>query len=224
MNRFSSSRENSSERYQVPRDPTNWRAPVRQLNENTTSQQGASNTKIKIAEMTKQFVDAVDLKKKEPGLLLLPSSTQLVKQVEQKRLINGEENRKMDEIAQKTLFDPKNPDRPIVVTKARLPSGHSDSLLDYKNFSDTKRKNRTSLCESSSTPGLHPLWYDSCSDQYKKSHNTRLIEEIKQIDVELQEIVDSRELFRVSHVMCANNEYFVLGLKVILFTGMASLQ
>lgn len=206
-NRFSSSRENSTERFQVQRDPTNWRAPIVKPSDTATD--------AKIAEMTKQFVDAVDLKRPTTaagaGVIVLPNSTQLVKEAERertssvnKRLLNGIDPQNF---IQRTLFDPKNPETPIIVTKPQHVTSRSmgDSLLDYKNFSDTKRKNRTSLSEVTSQPGSYPMWYDPASESYKKVHNSQLIEDLHAIDIELLKIVDSKELFRVSHVMCANN-------------------
>lgn len=197
--RFSSSRENSTERFQ--RDPTNWRAPVT-----------AAATDSKIAEMTKQFVDAVDLKRPSGGggsggVIVLPNSTQLVKEAERertssvnKRLLNGVS----ENVVQRTLFDPKNPEKPIIVTtKTQNVASTTTQLLDYKNFTE-KRKNRTSLSDSSASASF-PTWYDRTSDTYKKVHNTQLIEDLHEIDVELLKIVESKELFRVSHVMCAKN-------------------
>lgn len=209
-NRFSSSRENSTERFQVERDPTNWRTPIVKAPSTDTS------TDAKIAEMTKQFVDAVDLKRPNAsgaaGVIVLPNSTQLVKEAERertssvnKRLLNGIDQQN---VIQRTLFDPKNPETPIIVTKTQHTTGRSmgDSLLDYKNFSsDTKRKNRTSLSEVTTQLGSHPTWYDPASDSFKKVHNTQLIENLRAVDTELLKIVDSKELFRVSHVMCAKN-------------------
>lgn len=206
-NRFSSSRENSTERFQVQRDPTNWRTPI-------VKPVTDAATDAKIAEMTKQFVDAVDLKRPNAstaGVIVLPNSTQLVKEAERerassvnKRLLNGIDPQNL---VQRTLFDPKNPETPIIVTKPHTAASRSmgDSLLDYKNFSDAKRKNRTSLSEVTSQPGSCPAWYDPASDSYKKVHNSQLIEDLHEIDCDLVKIVDSKELFRVSHVMCANN-------------------
>lgn len=208
-NRFSSSRENSTERFQVQRDPTNWRTPIVKPHPDTS-------TDAKIAEMTKQFVDAVDLKRGQNttggGIIILPNSTQLVKEAERertssvnKRLLNGIDPQS---VVQRTLFDPNNPAKPIIVTKAQNTSSRSlgDSLLDYKNFSsDTKRKNRTSLSEVTTQLGSHPTWYDPASESYRKVHNTQLIEDLHAIDMDLLKIVDSKELFRVSHVMCAKN-------------------
>ncbi|XP_063703273.1 telomerase-binding protein EST1A isoform X2 [Culicoides brevitarsis] len=197
-NRFSSSRENSSERFQ--RDPTNWRTPLGGKSDVSDA--------TKIAEMTKQFVDAVDLKKERnssSGIIVLPNSTMLVKEAERerttssvnKRLLNGGN---AENLVQRTLFDPKNPEKPIIVTRPQSATNRSvptDNLLDYKNFSanSDKRKNRTSI-SAEIPPGTHPTWYDPNSEAYKKIHNAQLIENLREIDFDLMRIVDSKELFR----------------------------
>lgn len=190
-NRYNnSSRDNSADGRQY-RNSTNWRSLPR----------GEANMDSEIAEMSRQFSEAVELSK-PPGVLLLPSSTELVKRVitEQAAMVNGGEH-----VASKKLFDHRNPSRPIAVSvnqrlqyHANLNTVQQQQQQHHQEQEKDKRKKRNNRCSQSmeNTCG-QPVWYDQESSEYRRAHNPKLIEQIVRIDHELQKIVRSSELFRV---------------------------
>lgn len=168
---YSSSRENSAERY------GNWNRG----NDNMNSWRSADPSNVqKIAELTKQFEHSVDLNK--GGVLLLPHQ-------QQQNETEKKENSRQDEL--KTLFDPRNPSRPILVTpsstRPRDIEAHDD--LTHSNYLDQQQH------ESSNA---RPTWYDRSSEAYNSVHKRYLIDNLEQYDCDLQMLVDSGELFEVS--------------------------
>lgn len=207
-NRYNSSRDNSVEGRPY-RSSTNWRSLPR----------ADPNLDTEIAEMSRKFTESVELNK-TPGVLVLPSSTELVKKVmsdhqyqqhqqqpfESDRMVNGS-----DSVA-KQLFDPRNPDKPITVSvNQRLQRdfhtrdrGNTNQMAinheaEGQDSKDKRKKRSNRSSQSLENASSQPVWYDQESVEYKRAHNPKLIEQIVRIDHELHKIVMSSELFRVSY-------------------------
>lgn len=165
---YSSSRENSTERY------GNWNR-----NDNMSSWRSADSSSVqKIAELTKQFENSVELNK--GGVLMLPH--------QQPEPQKSERKDRQEE--QKILFDPRNPSRPIVVTQTNTrPRDIEVQEVDLSH---------NSYLEQQYNSASKPLWYNHASKQYNSIHKKHLIDHLEQYDRELQVLVDSGELFDVS--------------------------
>ncbi|KAL1494247.1 hypothetical protein ABEB36_009872 [Hypothenemus hampei] len=84
---------------------------------------------------------------------------------------------------QKTLFNPKNPNTPILVKSP----GNRVSIPGFSdNYSEAPKLNKTD-CSGK----LVSVWYNESSDDFKSCHYPDLLRDIKRADVELQYIVNS---------------------------------
>lgn len=117
----------------------------------------SSKTDQQIAELTKDFKNSVELNKGS--------------------VLNSD---------QRTLFDPKNPSKPIVVSQPHnrprdfiVPDANENYTEHQQYFSTTK-----------------PIWFKKTSEQYKRFKCKNLIEELDQLDDELMKIIDRGELLR----------------------------
>lgn len=222
-NRYNSSRDNSAEGRPY-RSSTNWRSLPR----------AEPNLDSEIAEMSRKFNESVEISKAPPaaGMLLLPSSTELVKKVisdqqldSTKQLMNGGGGGDNNVAVARQLFDPRNPDKPILVSsvnqRLKLDFHHQQKVNSSHVVHDErdKRKKRSNRCSQSlENPSSQPIWYDQTSNEYKRAHNPKLIEQIVRIDHELHKIVMSSELFRVNiaHIVFNFLVFFVSLLIAIL--------
>lgn len=147
---YQSSRENSTERFGnswsrndslnnlKDDDPQSWRH-----NEGLSSK-----TDQKIAELTKEFKNSVELN-------------------------------------QRTLFDPSNPSKPIVVTSAQ------NRLRDYYPDCNDNANDQQQYLSSAK-----PVWFKKSSEQYKVFKNKQLIDELDRLDHELMTTIDNNDLLR----------------------------
>ncbi|CAO1399696.1 unnamed protein product [Diamesa serratosioi] len=183
---YQSSRENSTERYgnwsrnESPinsrdRDGRSWRRedeiPVNN-----------SNTGQEIAELTKQFVNCVDLNK--AGVLVLNQN-----QDNQRTSRNVGTGQSHEVERQRTLFDPSNPDKPIVVTHSQ----NRPKDLDRNVVADASENYNDNQHYLSATK---PIWYNKTSDQYNVVHNKLLIDSLEKLDDELLTIIDNGDYFK----------------------------
>lgn len=184
---YQSSRENSTERYgnwsrnESPnnlkdRDGQSWRR-VDEIPGNS------SNTDQKIAELTKQFENSVDLNK--AGVLVLNQN-----QDNQRTSQNVGIGQPNEVERQRTLFNPSNPDRPIVVTQSQ----NRPKDLDRNVVADASESYNDHQHYLSATK---PIWYNKTSDQYKVVHNKSLIDNLERLDDELLTIIDNGDYFKV---------------------------
>lgn len=159
---YQSSRENSAERF-----GNSWSRndSVNNLREDDEQQSWrrhdeavtmSSKTDQKIAELTKEFTNALELKAS---------------------VLNVE---------QRTLFDPKNPNKPIVV--AQTQSRPRDFIVPDANENYTDHQQYLSTAK--------PGWVKKTSESYQKFNKKHLIDELEQLDDELMRIIDGGELLR----------------------------
>lgn len=159
---YQSSRENSSERF----GNNSW-SRNDSLN-NLREDEGpswrrddgvtmSSKTDRQIAELTKEFKNSVELNKGS--------------------VLNNE---------QRTLFDPSNPSKPIVVPhyqnrpRESLPDANENYTELHQQYLSTTK----------------PAWFRKTSDNYKMIKSKNLIDELEKLDDELMRIIDNGELLR----------------------------
>ncbi|KAG5684203.1 hypothetical protein PVAND_013442 [Polypedilum vanderplanki] len=160
---YHSSRENSTERF-----GSNW---SRHGSSNNLQQddnlswrktdidgpQMSSRTDQKIAELTKQFEHSVEL------------------------------NRNNNATEHKLLFDPKNPEKPILVTQSQSRTREFlvPDLNEHFNINDHQHY----------FSSAKPSWFKNSSEQYQKQIKSKsAIDELNRLDDELSRIIDSGEL------------------------------
>lgn len=116
----------------------------------------SSKTDQKIAELTKEFKNSVELNK-----------TSVLSE-------------------QRTLFDPSNPSKPIVVsqTQNRLReftmADANDNFADHQQYLTTTK----------------PIWFTKKSSQYESIRQKHLVDELERLDNELMRVIDNGELLR----------------------------
>lgn len=149
---YQSSRENSTERF-----GNNWSRndSLNNLKDDDTqswrhneSLNMSSKTDQKIAELTKEFKNSVELN-------------------------------------QRTLFDPNNPSKPIVITSAQ--NRLRDCFADCSDNSNDQQQYLSSA---------KPVWFKKSSEQYKVVKNKHLIDELDRLDHELMSTIDNSDLLR----------------------------
>lgn len=116
----------------------------------------SSKTDQKIAELTKEFTNSVEL------------------------------NRASGLSDQRTLFDPSNPSKPIVVSNTQ--NRPRDFNVPDANENYTEHQNYLSTAK--------PIWFKKGSEQYKSVKNSHLIDELERLDNELGGIIDQTDLLR----------------------------
>lgn len=151
---YQSSRENSAERF-----GNSWSRndSLNNLREDDGQSWRKNEADQKIAEMTKEFKNSVELNKAS----VLPSD-------------------------QRTLFDPKNPSKPIVVSQPQ--SRSRDFTVPDANEHYTDHQQYLSTAK--------PAWVKKNSDQYRKFNKKHLLDELEKLDDELMSIIDSGDLLR----------------------------
>jgi hypothetical protein len=142
-----------------------------------------------IAEMTRQFEDAVELRK--GGVLVLPPQQQRPQHQQQQSQ------------SSKVLFDPSNPDKPIVLKQAptRVNYNPPENLHEINNVTSEARKKNLMVTKASLTDqyiNVKPLWYDPNSEGYRSVKKYYLIDRMENVDLEMQLLIGSGNLFKVS--------------------------
>lgn len=152
---YQSSRENSAERF-----GNSWSRndSLNNLREDDGQSWRKNETDQKIAELTKEFKNSVELNKAS----VLPGAEQ------------------------RTLFDPKNPSKPIVVTQPQSRSRDfnvpdaSEHYIDHQQYLGTAK----------------PTWVKKTSESYRRSNKKPQLSELERLDDELMAIIDSGDLLR----------------------------
>lgn len=183
--RYSTSRDNSNERSGgwQRNDSSKWRG----VND-------VDKTDVKIAEMTKQFEEQIGIQK-APGVLVLPPKMPSTGSGK----IEREEHHHREAPVQgsRVLFDPKNPDKPIVVSPSQTRNYHPpenlDSLGSSTASSHAERKRNASGGQFGS---LRPVWYDTSAPQAHLLRNKDLVRQLEAADNRLHELLLSGNLFR----------------------------
>lgn len=163
---YHSSRENSTERFanNWPRndsltnlqedDSQSWRNV-----EESMSSISSVKTDQKIAELTKEFKNSVELSSK-PSVLQNES---------------------------RTLFDPNNPTKPIIVAQPH------NRTRDFNNVPDAIERYSDHQQYLTSNK---PDWLNKSSEQYRNIRNKQWIDELDRLDYEISRIIDNGNLLR----------------------------
>lgn len=159
---YQSSRENSSERFassswsrndsltNLRDDSQSWRNAEEAL-------EMSSKTDQKIAELTKEFKNSVELNKTSV-------------------LINEP----------RTLFDPKNPSKPIVVSQPHTRPRDFTVPDAIERYSDHQQY----------LTAAKPVWLKKSSEQYRSIRHKELLNELDVLDDEIMRIVDNGSLLQ----------------------------
>lgn len=161
------SRESSFDRRRKSscNEQENWREEARKRQNSEREQQ-------------QQNRDADNKDVRKAGLLILPSTTnENTKILERPKC--PDITRKSSNIGQKTLFDPNNPHKPIIVKSP-------NSRISVPGFADNMETPPPQLYTTDQFGNVRPAWYDENSDRIKQSHYPDLLREIIIADTELQ--------------------------------------
>lgn len=155
----------------------NWREEIIRSRQNSERSRNNSET-LKLEDLK------MDGGVKKGGVLFLPKSpdskqTAPVFAKEQPRYPD------VKKIQQKSLFDPNNPGKPIIV-KAQSSRASTNTIS-----SPTSHPDNTESVATDHFGNTCPYWYNESSDQFKSCHNPELLLDIRRADQELQSLIIS---------------------------------
>ncbi|XP_018574342.1 telomerase-binding protein EST1A isoform X2 [Anoplophora glabripennis] len=123
---------------------------------------------------------------KKPGIIVLPN--QKSEQAHPPSLSNSDHPRYLDTrkspCQQKSLFDPNNPSKPIIVK----PTG---SRVAVPGFSDNAEETPPEIQTTDQYSNVRPTWYDENMESFTSSYFPELLRDVKKADTELQYIINS---------------------------------
>lgn len=129
---------------------------------------------------------SVDSSTKKPGIIVLPH--QKTEHAHPPSLSNSDHPRYLDTrkspCQQKSLFDPNNPSKPIIVKP-------TSSRVAVPGFSDDAETAPPEIQTSDQYSNIRPTWYDENMECFKSSYFPDLLRDIKKADTELQYIINS---------------------------------
>lgn len=91
---------------------------------------------------------------------------------------------RMSPIQQKSLFDPNNPSKPIVI---KSPAGR----VSAPGFSNSAESSPPQMYTTDQFGNIRPVWYDETSKQFQSCNYSALLRDIKRADTELQCIIQN---------------------------------
>lgn len=190
--RFSSSRDNSGDRgfWSGRKDVTNWRAEMPDRNENVDQNQPGI---LKLPQQPKNTTTNFD-DGGEKEYMSLPNFPPPFANAD---TVGGT----------KTLFDPKNPNKPIVVSNKSqrrvLKTSDADSgpcgVDNVATLSSGPHSVRSVISEQ--YHHVTPPWYDKKSAVYQTLHVPEMVEDLQKADWEIQLIIENKSLFHVSFIL-----------------------
>ncbi|XP_073972524.1 smg6 nonsense mediated mRNA decay factor isoform X3 [Rhodnius prolixus] len=89
---------------------------------------------------------------------------------------------------QRRLYDPSNPDRPIVVPYMRA---QQDSEQNYLHSGFPADPTKMLVPANDPLAAARPIWYNPYTENFQKSHNPQIIRGIEQADCELQYLLST---------------------------------
>ncbi|XP_065077390.1 telomerase-binding protein EST1A isoform X2 [Ochlerotatus camptorhynchus] len=187
--RYSNSRDNSMDRGNWQRgasgggggDSGNWRGPG----------DGGEKTDVKIAEMTKQFEEQIGIQK-GPGVLVLPP--RIPTPGGGANAVREDHLREDSSGNARTLFDPKNPNKPIMITPSQSRNYNPPENLD-ELASSTGGTERKRIASGNQITSARPPWYDTNAPQANLLRSKELVHQLEAADNRLQELLLSGNLF-----------------------------
>lgn len=188
--RYSNSRDNSMDRGNWQRgasggggggDSGNWRGPG----------DGGEKTDVKIAEMTKQFEEQIGIQK-GPGVLVLPP--RIPTPGGAATTVRDDHSREDSSGNARALFDPRNPNKPIMITPSQSRNYNPPENLD-ELASSTGGTERKRIASGNQMTSARPPWYDTNAPQASFLRNRQLVRQLEAADNRLQELLLSGNLF-----------------------------
>lgn len=134
-------------------------------------------------------------KSNKPGIIVLPQSPVDKNKPPVLQLPENTHNRpvqrqKSQPGQQRTLFDPNNPNKPIVVTaNSRIPSLEPNTEMLASEVITTSSGHTTDQFGN-----VRPAWYDPYSDNFRACHFPHHLLDVQRADSELQVIITSGAL------------------------------
>ncbi|XP_030746868.1 uncharacterized protein LOC115875527 isoform X2 [Sitophilus oryzae] len=181
-----SSRDVSFDRSQSTGTSENWRDEIRRSRQNSEREGSVISRRISSdrSRTNSELEDhPIDNTTKKAGILVLPPKSPESTQ------ISASERPKFPEIKktppqQKTLFDPNNPKKPILVKSP-------GSRVAVPGFSESTGSAPPQMYTTDQFGNLRPNWYDESSDEFNACHYPDLLRDIKKADTELQYILNN---------------------------------
>ncbi|CAG9865390.1 unnamed protein product [Phyllotreta striolata] len=164
------SRDSSWDRYQVRGQPSgtdNWREEIERTRKNSDKD-------------SKVILD-VDPSNKKPGVLVLPqqkNETKAIPSLSTRDQPRYPDTRRATGQQHKSLFDPNNPSKPIIVKS-------TSSRVNVPGAADAADSAQQPPIES-----FGPPWYDDTAESFKSCHYPELLRDVRKADDELRGLVD----------------------------------
>ncbi|KAJ8915058.1 hypothetical protein NQ315_014313 [Exocentrus adspersus] len=141
------------------------------------------------SEKSESILEDVESVTKKPGIIVLPH--QKPESSRPPSLNSSDRPRYLDTrkspSQQKSLFDPNNPEKPIIVKP-------TNSRVAVPGFSENTEVAPPEIQTTDQYGNLRPPWYDENSENFKSSYFSDLLRDIKRADTELQCIINSGSL------------------------------
>lgn len=94
------------------------------------------------------------------------------------------EARRSPGLLQKSLFDPNNPNKPIIVKS-------SSTRITVPGFSDNTESAPPQMYTTDQFGNLRPAWYDETTEEFRSCHYPDLLRDVKRADTEMQIILNN---------------------------------
>ncbi|XP_066905795.1 telomerase-binding protein EST1A isoform X2 [Halyomorpha halys] len=118
----------------------------------------------------------------------------------------------------KKLFDPSNPDKPIVVSNMRQAQEDDQKFLCNGFYPELPMLINANMAEQMTS--VKPIWYNPFTENFQASHNQQLIRAIEQADCELQYLLSTCELLKYWDRMQLIRVFLKDALKTLLLTDL----
>uniref|UniRef100_A0A1Y1L3P3 PIN domain-containing protein n=2 Tax=Photinus pyralis TaxID=7054 RepID=A0A1Y1L3P3_PHOPY len=163
--------------------------------------------------------EAKDIEMKKGGIIVLPT-----KDPERPKSINVEcprypDIKKTNSGQQKSLFDPSNPSKPIIVKSSSV-------RISAPGFSESSENSPPQLHQyvTDQFGNVGPTWYDENSEGWRICHSVPLLKSIKQADYELQLINNSGLILRSWETVIGLRRFLMDSLNYLLCKDMKFCQ
>ncbi|XP_015592692.1 telomerase-binding protein EST1A isoform X2 [Cephus cinctus] len=168
----------------------------------------------------------------QPGVLVLPeNSSHSPPSVTPPRQLTASQQ-------QRTLFDPNNPNKPIIVTSTgnrasvqhrenEVPAQVSSVPIFPSHSGITSNNHNFQLPQLDTAPppynpdqfgNMRPSWYDVSSESFRAARNNRILVDIEHADLELQWIFTSGKFMTQWESVCKNRNCLQNSLRSLLET------
>ncbi|XP_023013335.2 uncharacterized protein isoform X1 [Leptinotarsa decemlineata] len=169
------SRDNSWDRHHPAHSGTgNWRDEIVRSRNNSERDNRTNIEEIK----------NIDPSSKKAGVIVLPQQREPIRIDTQSAQDHPRypETSRQSVGQQKTLFDPNNPTKPIIVK--------SSNSRGTPGFSDNADTPPPQIYTTDQFGNMRPPWYDENSEEFHSCHYPALLRDVKRADSELQSIIN----------------------------------